>query len=121
MIKDVGHATEGTIMAYWPKLCLLREWLQIQYAIGNLDSPLIQLTHLLGEDDDIIEEGARALAEDWTDLGEPTNSALLGSMGNSTVKQWALDRKHMALAPWCDEEPAEEEVKKRSATAEAQT
>ncbi|KAK9805160.1 hypothetical protein WJX72_002679 [[Myrmecia] bisecta] len=31
----------------------------------------------------------------------------------------ALDRKHMALAPWCDEEAAEDDVKKRSATADA--
>ncbi|PSC73094.1 prolyl-tRNA synthetase [Micractinium conductrix] len=31
----------------------------------------------------------------------------------------ALDRKHMVLAPWCDEEEAEEEVKKKSASKEA--
>eukprot|EP00884_Botryococcus_braunii_P010190 jgi/Botrbrau1/19172/Bobra.0077s0081.1 len=30
----------------------------------------------------------------------------------------ALDRKHMALAPWCDTVEAEEDVRKRSATAE---
>jgi len=38
-----------------------------------------------------------------------------------TVTTWdefiaALDRKHMVLAPWCDEEEVEEQVKKRSAT-----
>lgn len=31
----------------------------------------------------------------------------------------ALERKHMVLAPWCDEEAAEDEVKKRSATKDA--
>lgn len=31
----------------------------------------------------------------------------------------ALDRKHMALVPWCDEEEAEEEVKGKSATKDA--
>lgn len=31
----------------------------------------------------------------------------------------ALDRKHMALGPWCDEEAAEEDVKKRSACKDA--
>jgi prolyl-tRNA synthetase len=31
----------------------------------------------------------------------------------------ALERKHMVLAPWCDEEEAEEDVKRRSATKEA--
>lgn len=31
----------------------------------------------------------------------------------------ALERKHMVLAPWCDEEEAEEEIKKRSATKDA--
>ncbi|EIE23566.1 prolyl-tRNA synthetase [Coccomyxa subellipsoidea C-169] len=31
----------------------------------------------------------------------------------------ALDRKHMVLAPWADEEEIEEDVRKRSATAEA--
>ncbi|KAK9823283.1 hypothetical protein WJX72_001614 [[Myrmecia] bisecta] len=115
LFKDVSHAREGTIKAYWPKLCLLREWLQVQYALGKLDSPLITadaflnylevLEHdkhlqrraadLLGEDDDIIEEGARALAEDWMDLDEPTNSALLGSMGKSTVKQWACAARYL--------------------------
>jgi prolyl-tRNA synthetase len=31
----------------------------------------------------------------------------------------ALNSKHMVLAPWCDEEAVEEDVKKRSATADA--
>lgn len=31
----------------------------------------------------------------------------------------ALNNKHMALAPWADEEEVEEDVKKRSATADA--
>jgi prolyl-tRNA synthetase len=31
----------------------------------------------------------------------------------------ALDRKHMCLAPWADEEEVEEDIKKRSATADA--
>lgn len=31
----------------------------------------------------------------------------------------ALDRKHMVLAPWADEEAVEDDVKKRSATGEA--
>jgi prolyl-tRNA synthetase len=41
-----------------------------------------------------------------------------------TVTTWdafmaALNNKHMALAPWADEEEVEEDVKKRSATADA--
>ena len=31
----------------------------------------------------------------------------------------ALDNKHMALAPWADEEDVEEDVKKRSVTPDA--
>jgi len=31
----------------------------------------------------------------------------------------ALERKHMVLAPWADEEEVEEDVKKRSATKDA--
>jgi prolyl-tRNA synthetase len=31
----------------------------------------------------------------------------------------ALNNKHMVLAPWCDEEAVEEDVKKRSATSDA--
>jgi prolyl-tRNA synthetase len=31
----------------------------------------------------------------------------------------ALERRHMVLAPWADEEEVEEDVKKRSATADA--
>lgn len=31
----------------------------------------------------------------------------------------ALERRHMVLAPWADEEDVEEDVKKRSATADA--
>ena len=31
----------------------------------------------------------------------------------------ALERRHMCLAPWADEEAVEEDVKKRSATADA--
>jgi len=31
----------------------------------------------------------------------------------------ALDRRHMALAPWADEEEIEEDIRKRSASAEA--
>jgi len=31
----------------------------------------------------------------------------------------ALERKHMVLAPWADEEAVEEDIKKRSATADA--
>lgn len=31
----------------------------------------------------------------------------------------ALERKHMALAPWADEEAVEEDVKKRSTTSDA--
>ena len=41
-----------------------------------------------------------------------------------TVTTWdafmaALERRHMCLAPWADEEAVEEDVKKRSATADA--
>eukprot|EP00891_Asterochloris_glomerata_P006360 jgi/Astpho2/6360/fgenesh1_pm.00091_%23_8_t len=31
----------------------------------------------------------------------------------------ALERKHMCLAPWCDEEAVEEDIRKRSATGDA--
>lgn len=31
----------------------------------------------------------------------------------------ALERKHMVLAPWADEEAVEDDIKKRSATADA--
>lgn len=62
------------------------------------------------------------LDEVQSDLLESARTRYDGCVETATT--WddfmaALDRKHMVMAPWADEEEVEEDVKKRSATADA--
>lgn len=62
------------------------------------------------------------LAQIQTDLLASAKARFDASL--ETVTTWedfqaALERKHMVLAPWADEEEIEEDVKKRSATKDA--
>lgn len=72
--------------------------------------------------DGIVEETRKLLETIQSDLLSKAREEFDSCIETATT--WddfmaALDRKHMVLAPWCDEEEVEEQVKKRSATEDA--